>query len=80
MKLFFLKPRERSRKTSSGFGSAVGLSFAVVERMRRVMEERGWVGGVRKLGFQEENLGIGMVTMIEIGGDLGVLCWWRVLD
>lgn len=39
--------RDRRRKT--GLGSAVGLSFAVVERMRRVMEEGGWVGGGRKV-------------------------------
>ncbi|ESQ29275.1 hypothetical protein EUTSA_v10023469mg [Eutrema salsugineum] len=40
-------PNERRRKTR--LGSAVGLSFAVVERMRRVMEEGGWVGGGRKV-------------------------------
>ncbi|KAL1191683.1 hypothetical protein V5N11_025836 [Cardamine amara subsp. amara] len=41
------RPGERRRKM--GLGSAVGLSFAVVERMRRVMEEGGWVGGGRKV-------------------------------
>ncbi|CAA0307789.1 unnamed protein product [Arabidopsis thaliana] len=40
-------PGERRRKT--GLRSPVGLSFVVVERMRRVMEEGGWVGGGRKV-------------------------------
>lgn len=47
---------ERRRKTCSG--SAVGLSFVVVERMRRVMEEGGWVflewSEMNKLVFLEE--------------------------
>ncbi|CAN8245120.1 unnamed protein product [Cochlearia groenlandica] len=41
-------PRDKRRR-KTGFGSAVGLSFAVVERMKRVMEEGGWVGGGRKV-------------------------------
>ena len=51
-------PGERRRKTGSG--SAVGLSFVVVERMRRVMEEGGWVEGGRKVVRVERDEQIGV--------------------
>ncbi|CAN6924638.1 unnamed protein product [Brassica oleracea] len=46
------------RRTNTGFVSVVGLRFLVVERMRRVMEEGGWVflewREMDKLVFLEE--------------------------
>ncbi|CAN7111477.1 unnamed protein product [Brassica rapa subsp. narinosa] len=57
-KFFFCFRGLGERRRNTGFVSVVGLRFLVVERMRRVMEEGGWVflewSEMNKLVFLEE--------------------------